>query len=216
MEKVDLGSGFHPIKLLTSPFRPGGAYIRLPWMRHGSSPTPPPTGTPYTSPIAIPSLKETLEERTAPSLLVPSSTSDISLKLTPEQTDAAYYRITHDLPVSADVPSSSPGWLNTTSDILKWAGNNFLKYYQTKQSMNYASKMAEAEIESQKAAKAIAEAQSRIIQSQQQSQPFLQRAGNMLSQEALKKYSPYLIPIAIGLIATMLLTARRRYETKTS
>ena len=180
------------------------------------TPAPEPAGTPFTlsTKLEIPSLTESFLQQTAPSLPLPTLTSpttftDITKPFeVPSQVQSAFYRVEHGLPLSAKVPSTSSSWLSNILDVLKWGTDTFLQYYQTKQSMDYASKMAEAEIESQKAAQAIAEAQARIAQSQAQSQAYQRGISNLLSKEALKKYAPYFIPIAIGLVVAMVLVAK--------
>ncbi len=174
------------------------------------TPAPEPAGTPFTlsTKLQIPSLKESFLERTAPSLPVPTSISDITLRMEPRQVESAFYRVQHRLPLSTNLPSTSTDWMSKAWKFLDWGVDNFLKYYSAKQSGRYYSKMAEAQIESEKAAKAIAEAQARVAQAQTQSQAYQREISNLLSKEALKKYSPYLLPVALGLVVTMILVAK--------
>jgi len=185
---------FEPIKFATSAFRPGGLYIRLPWISSGFSPTPAPTGTPKTAKIKwdIP------WKGTKP--------SDIVTVVTPEKVAEKLPSLSYEIaPWTAPKVGVSTSSLDKIWDFLNWGANNFLKYYSAKQSSKYYSKMAEAQIESEKAAKAVAEAQARIAQAQAQSQAYQKEVSNSLSKKALKKHSPYFLPIALGLAVTMVL-----------
>ena len=190
MENVDL-EGIHPIKFLTSAFKPGGVYIPG-WF--GAKPAT------TVHPWANKAVKLTTEN------VVPAA--EVAKKL-----PSLSYKIS---PAASPTATVLPNQLSNVSDILKWGANNFLKYYSTKQSGEYASKMAEAQIESQKAAKAIAESQARIAEAQAKSESYQHGISNLLSKEALGKYSPYLVPLAIGAVIVMILITRRKVEVKRS
>ena len=177
------------VKFITSPFRPGGLYIPG-WF--GAKPTT--TVRPWQNK----SVKLTTENVVSPEEVAKKLPS-LSYEILPQAT-----------PRATVVPNQMSDHLSTLSDILKWGTNNFLKYYSTKQSAEYASKMAEADIESQKAAKAIAESQARIAQLQAQQQSYNRGVSNLLSKEALAKYSSFLLPAAVGLTVVMLLIAAEK------
>jgi len=163
-----------------------------------STPSPEPAGTPST----LPSLKEAFLEEIAPLPKLP----DISLKPTPQEFQSLYYRISTS-PTSTSVPSS---FLDKAGEFLKWGVDTFLKYHTMRQSQRFYSDLAKAQIEAKKAEQAIAEAQARIAQLQKEALEEEKGEEKKLSQEALKKYAPYLLPIAVGLTVVMILTARKK------
>ena len=72
-----------------------------------------------------------------------------------------------------------------------------------------ATEIAKSQIEAQKAAIAISEAETRLVQTQIQQE---QEAKKILTTEAWKKISPYAIPAAVGLaiVAALLLLRRKK------
>ena len=193
---------FEPIKFITSPFRPGGLYIRLPWMSHGSSPTPPPAGTPKTVNIKwdISRWKGTKP---------PEVVTVVPPEKVAEKLPSLSYEIAPWTAPKASV-LSSPSFLDKAGEYLKWGVDTFLKYRTMKESQKFYSKLAEAQIEAKKAEQAIAETQARIAQLQKEALKEEKGKEKKLSQEALKKYTPYLLPIAVGLTVAMILTARKK------
>jgi len=72
-----------------------------------------------------------------------------------------------------------------------------------------ATEIAKSQIEAQKAAIAISEAETRLVQAQIQQE---QETKKILTTEAWKKISPYAIPTAVGLaiVAALLLLRRKK------
>ena len=207
--ETNLGFKFEPVKFLTSAFRPGGLYIpgffKTAWNNifkpsTKSSPSPLPTGTPKTAEVKWDPNR--WRGTRPPEVITIAPPKEVAKKL-----PSLSYEIAPWTAPRANVASS---FLNKVWDVLKWPTETFLKYYQTKKSLEYASKLAEAEIQSQKAAQAVAEAQQRIAQIQHLSEQQQAGLSNILSEEALRKYGKYFVPIALGLVVTMLLIAREK------
>ncbi|OQX87773.1 MAG: hypothetical protein B6D55_02370 [Candidatus Omnitrophica bacterium 4484_70.2] len=189
-------------ELITSPFYIASpSYIRLPWLSHGSSPTPPPAGTPRTAKV-----KWNLpwEGTKPPETVIVAPPEEVAKKL-----PSISYKIAPWTAPKATV-LSSPSFLDKAAEFLKWGADTFLKYHTMRESQKFYSKLAEAQLGIKRAEQAIAEAQARIAQLQEKALRKEKEERKILSQEVLKKYAPYLLPIAVGLTVVMILTARKK------
>ena len=187
MQDVNLSgifSWFHPIKFATSAFRPGGVYIPG-WF--GKQPTT------TVRPWANKSVALTVKNVASPTEVAKAMPS-LSYAIAPVAS-------------ASSVPAS---FLPKTMNLLNWGADKFLDYYKSKQTGQYLSKMAQAQLESQKAAQAIAEAQARTAENQAKIESYKHGIENLLSKESLKKVSPFIIPTAIALTVAMILISRKK------
>ena len=107
--ETNLGFTFEPIKFISSAFRPGGVYVRLPWISSGSSPTPPPAGTPKTAQIKW----EVPWEGTRP--------PDVVTVVPPEQVAARLPSLSYEIaPWTAPRTTVIPDMFPKVVDTLKW------------------------------------------------------------------------------------------------
>jgi len=173
------------------------------WEIFKKAPAPEPAGTPKTQAVAYvkpwadkPAIALSPQDVVAPTEVA---------KLIPEYGYAI-------APTAFAAPPPQKSFFEEVWQTLEWPVETFLKYQQSKQAMEYGMKLAEMEAESYKAAQAIAEAQARAAQQQAETEKYRQDWRRYLSAEAVKKAAPYLLPIAIGITAVVLLTARKKKE----
>ena len=116
------------------------------------------------------------------------------------------------------VPTVLPSAVATTGNIfttiwdtLKGPAETFLDFFLTKGQMEATASIAQSQADVQRAAQAVVEAQERVIATQIQQK---KEAQGILSTEAWKKATPYVIPIAAGLAIVALLLVVKKGDKK--
>lgn len=175
--------------------------VFMPWT-WGATPTPPPTGTPKTT--------------ATPATVVYPFGPDKPINVYPSHLPQVVGPYGVALPTWAETSKPPPGksFFEQVGEFFNWGTEMFIKYQQSKTSSDYARSVAKMEAEAIKAQQAIAEAQARIAAYGAGQQQYAADWGNYLSAESLKKYSPYLIPIAIGFVTIMLIASRKEKPGK--
>lgn len=111
------------------------------------------------------------------------------------------------MPTVLPTVASTGNIFTTVWDTIKGPAETFLNFFLTKGRLEATASIAQSQADAERATQAVVEAQERIIATQTQQQKENQ---GILSTEAWKKATPYVIPIATGLaiVAILLLISK--------
>ena len=113
--------------------------------------------------------------------------------------------------VAAKVAPAPTNMFTTIWDTIKGPAETFLDFFLTKGKLEAATSIAQSQADTQRAVQAVVEAQERATAAQIQQQ---KEAQGILSTEAWKKATPYVIPIVAGLAIVALLLIVKKGDKK--